>query len=127
LIPVAEVTQCVKTASLFQNEWAHIEEMRTLYVVLVRELEGKKPLGGTGHRSEDNIKMDLMEISLDGVHWVHLTQFKNHWQPLVDHLSDCQLLKMVAVASSLLVDVPKFFMCNRDTFLSNTFMRLVKF
>jgi hypothetical protein len=48
--------------------------------VLVGKPEGKRPLGGTGRRWEDNIKMDLMEIGLEGVHWIHLTQVKDHWR-----------------------------------------------
>jgi len=32
-----------------------------VYRVLVRRLEGKRPLGKTRHRWEDNIKMDLRD------------------------------------------------------------------
>jgi hypothetical protein len=36
-----------------------MDERRGVYKVFVRKPEGKKPLGRTRHRREDNIKMDL--------------------------------------------------------------------
>jgi hypothetical protein len=36
--------------------------------------EGKRPLGRPRRRWEDNIKMDLREIGLDVVDWIHLAQ-----------------------------------------------------
>jgi hypothetical protein len=38
-------------------------QMRGVYRVLVGKLEGKRPLGKPRHRWEDNIKMDLQEVS----------------------------------------------------------------
>jgi len=38
-------------------------ESRGVYRVLVGEPEGKRPLGRPWHRWEDNIKMDLQEVS----------------------------------------------------------------
>jgi hypothetical protein len=40
-----------------------------VYRVLVGRSEGKRPLGSPRHRWEDNIKMDLGEIGIDGVQW----------------------------------------------------------
>jgi hypothetical protein len=37
----------------------------------------------TWHRWEDNIKMDLKEIALEGVEWIHLAQDRDQWQVLV--------------------------------------------
>jgi hypothetical protein len=37
--------------------------MRNIYTILVREPEGKRPLGIFIHRQEDNIKVDFREIS----------------------------------------------------------------
>jgi hypothetical protein len=34
----------------------------------------KRPLGRPRHRWEDNIKMDLREIGIDGVNWIRLAQ-----------------------------------------------------
>jgi hypothetical protein len=36
--------------------------------------EGKRPLGGPRRRWEDNIKMDLREMGIDGSNWILLTQ-----------------------------------------------------
>jgi hypothetical protein len=41
-------------------------EGRGAYRVLVGRLEGKRPLGRPRRRWEDNIKMDLREIGIDG-------------------------------------------------------------
>jgi len=41
-------------------------ERRGLYKVLVGKSEGKRPLGRTRSRWEDNIKMDLQEVGCGG-------------------------------------------------------------
>jgi hypothetical protein len=41
-------------------------EGRSVYRVLVVRPERKRPLGRPRHRWEDNIKMDLREIGIDG-------------------------------------------------------------
>jgi hypothetical protein len=45
-----------------------MEEGRGVYTVLIRRAEGKKPLGRPRRRWEDNIKMDLREMGIDGAH-----------------------------------------------------------
>jgi hypothetical protein len=42
--------------------------------VLVGKPEGKRPLGRPRHRREDNIKLDLREIRIDGANWIQLAQ-----------------------------------------------------
>jgi hypothetical protein len=42
--------------------------------VLVGRLEGKRPLGGSRRRWEDNIKMDFREIGIDGANCIRLAQ-----------------------------------------------------
>jgi hypothetical protein len=41
-------------------------ERRGVYRVLVRETEGKRPLGRPKRRWENNIKMDLQEVICGG-------------------------------------------------------------
>jgi hypothetical protein len=41
---------------------------------LVGRTEEKRPLGKPRRRWEDNIKMDLREIGIDGANWIQLTQ-----------------------------------------------------
>jgi hypothetical protein len=37
-------------------------QMKNAHNMLVGKPEGKKPLGGSGHSWEDNVKMNLREI-----------------------------------------------------------------
>jgi hypothetical protein len=58
--------------------WAgHVARMgkgRGVYRVLVGKPEGNRPLGRPRRKWEDNIKMDLREIGIDGVNWIRLAQ-----------------------------------------------------
>jgi hypothetical protein len=62
---------------------AHMGEGRGVYRVLVGRPEGKKPLVGPRHRWEDNIKMYLREMGIDGVNWIWLAQDRVQWWALV--------------------------------------------
>jgi hypothetical protein len=53
---------------------ARMGEGRGVYRVLVGRPEGKGPLGRSRHICEDNIKMDLREIGIDGANWIQLAQ-----------------------------------------------------
>jgi hypothetical protein len=46
---------------------ARMGEGRGVYRILVGSSEGKRPLGRPRRRWEENIKMDLREIEIDGV------------------------------------------------------------
>jgi hypothetical protein len=59
-------------------------EERSVYRVLVGRPEGKRPLEGPRHRWEDNIKMDLREIGIDGANWIQLAQDRVQWQACVN-------------------------------------------
>jgi hypothetical protein len=48
-------------------------------MVLVGRPEGKRPLGGSRRRWEDNIKMDLRESGIDGANWIRLAQDRVRW------------------------------------------------
>jgi hypothetical protein len=43
-----------------------------------------EPLGRPRRRWEDNIKMDLREIGIDGVNWIELTQDRVQWRAFVN-------------------------------------------
>jgi hypothetical protein len=49
-------------------------ERRGVYRVLVGRPEGKRPLVRLRRRWEDNIKMDLREIGIDGADWIRPAQ-----------------------------------------------------
>jgi hypothetical protein len=53
---------------------ARMGEGRGVYRVLVGRPEGKRPLGRPRRMWEDNIKMDLTEIGIDGANWIQLDQ-----------------------------------------------------
>jgi hypothetical protein len=49
---------------------ARMREKRDAYRILVRRPEGRRPLGRSRRRWEDNIKMYLQEVGWeDGLHW----------------------------------------------------------
>jgi hypothetical protein len=69
------IVRVIKSRKL---RWAghvvHMREGRGVYRVLVGRPEGKRPLGTPSCRWENNIKLDLMEIGIDGVNWIQLAQ-----------------------------------------------------
>jgi hypothetical protein len=54
------------------------------YSILVGKPEGRRPLGRSRRRWEDNIKMDLREIGFGDVDCIHLAQDRNMWRVLVN-------------------------------------------
>jgi hypothetical protein len=46
--------------------------------------EGKRPLGRPRCRWDYNIKIDIKEIGLEGVDWIHLDQGRDRWWALVN-------------------------------------------
>jgi hypothetical protein len=57
---------------------------RGVYSVLVGSPEGKRPLGRPRHRWDDNIKMDLREMGIDGTNWIQLAQDRFQWWAFVN-------------------------------------------
>jgi hypothetical protein len=59
-------------------------ETRNGYRILMGKSEGNRPLGRLRRGWVDNIKMDLREISWDGMDWTDLDQNRNQWRALVN-------------------------------------------
>jgi hypothetical protein len=59
-------------------------ETRNAYTVLVRKVEGKRPLVRPRRKWVDNIKMDLREIGWDGRDWSELAQDRDQWRALMN-------------------------------------------
>jgi len=57
---------------------------RGLYRVLVGKPEGKRPLGRTWRKWEDNMKMDLQEVGCRGTDWIELSQDRDRWRAFVN-------------------------------------------
>jgi hypothetical protein len=63
---------------------ARMVEGRGVYMVLVCRPEGKRPLGRPRRKWEDNIKMDLWEIWINGANWIQLAQDRVQWRAFVN-------------------------------------------
>jgi hypothetical protein len=61
-----------------------MEEGRGVYRGLVGRPERKRSLGKPRLRWEDNIKMDLKEIGIDGENWIRLAQDMVRWRAFVN-------------------------------------------
>jgi hypothetical protein len=59
-------------------------EIRNAYKILTGKPEGKRPVGRPRHRWEDNVKMDLREIGLEDMDWIHLAEDRDWWQAFVN-------------------------------------------
>jgi hypothetical protein len=46
--------------------------------------EGRRPLGRTRFRWEDNTEMDVQEVGWEGVDWICLAQDRDRWPALVN-------------------------------------------
>jgi hypothetical protein len=69
-----------------------MSEGRGVYRVLVRKPEGRRPQGRPRHRWEDNIKMDLREMGIDGVNWIQLAQNRVWWWAFVNMVMNLLVL-----------------------------------
>jgi hypothetical protein len=67
-------------------------EGRGVYRVLVGKPEGKRALGSSRRRWEDNIKMDLQEVGCGGLYWIELVQGRKSWRALVSAVMNLWVL-----------------------------------
>jgi hypothetical protein len=85
----------VKVIKSVRMRWAgHVARMgdgRGVYRVLFGRPEGKRPLGRPRHRWEDNIKMDLRAIGIDGANWIRLDQDRVQWWAFVNTAMNLQV------------------------------------
>jgi hypothetical protein len=63
---------------------ARMGEGRGVYRVLVGRPKGKRPLGRSRRKWEVNIKMDLMNIRIDGANWIQPAQDRVQWRAFVN-------------------------------------------
>jgi hypothetical protein len=64
------------------ERWArHVARMEKIneFKILVGKPEGKISVGRPRRRCEDNIKIDLGEIGLEGVDWIYLAHDRYLW------------------------------------------------
>ena len=67
-------------------------ERRVAYRVLVGKPEGRRPLGRTRSRWEDNIKIDFQELGWGVMGWIYLDQDTDRWRALVNAVMNLQVL-----------------------------------
>jgi hypothetical protein len=70
---------------------ARMGEGRGFYRVLVGRPEGKRPLGRPRRRWQDNIKMDLREVGIDGANWIRLAQDRVQWRAFVNKVMNLRI------------------------------------
>ena len=59
---------------------------------------GKRPLGRTRRRWEDNIKMDLQEVGGGFEDWMELAQDRDRWRALVGTVMNLGVPKMRGIS-----------------------------
>ena len=62
------------------------------FIVLTGKHTGKRPLGRTRRRWEENIRMDLEEIGINAGNWVDSAQNRDYWRTLVNVSSNLRAL-----------------------------------
>jgi hypothetical protein len=62
---------------------ARTGEKRSAYRILSGRPEGRRPLGRSRRRWEDNIKMDFKKWD-GGMDWIELAQDRDRWRGLVN-------------------------------------------
>ena len=72
---------------------ARMGEQRGVHRFLVGKPEGKRPLGRSRRRWEDNIKMDLQEMGGGCGNWMELAQDRNKWRALVSTVMNLRVPK----------------------------------
>jgi hypothetical protein len=70
---------------------ARMGEGRGGYRILVGRPERKKPVGRPRHKWEDNIKIDLRDMGIDGANWIELAQDRVQWRAFVNTVMNLRL------------------------------------
>jgi hypothetical protein len=68
-----------------------MREGRGVYRVLVGRPEGKRTLGRPRCMWENNIKLDLREIGIDGANQIWLAEDRVQWQAFVNMIMNLQV------------------------------------
>jgi hypothetical protein len=66
-------------------------EGRGAYRILVGRPESKMPLGRPRRRWEDNIKMDLRDIDIDGANWIRLAHDRFQRRAFVNRVMNLRI------------------------------------
>ena len=58
---------------------------------MVGKPEGKRLLGRTRRRWEDNIEMDFQEVGCGDMDWIELSQGRDRWRALVNAVTNLRV------------------------------------
>jgi hypothetical protein len=84
LYSLPSIVRVVKSRRMrWAGHVARMGEDRGVHRVLVKKPEGKRPLGRSRLRWEDNIKIDLQEVGGGRGDWMELAQDRDRWRALV--------------------------------------------
>jgi len=70
---------------------ARTGERRGVYRFLVGKPEGKRPLGRSRRRWEDNIKLDFQEVGFGSMNWIDVAQDREWWGALVNTIMNLRV------------------------------------
>jgi hypothetical protein len=73
-------------------------EGRGVHRVLVGKPEGRRSLGRSRRRWEDNIKMDLQEVEGVGGDWMERAQDRDSWRALVSTVMNVRVPSMRGIS-----------------------------
>ena len=77
------VVRVIKSIRLrWAGHVARMEKVRSAFKILTGKPTGKRPLGRPRRRWEDNIGMELKEISINKRNWVDSAQDGDYWRAL---------------------------------------------
>jgi hypothetical protein len=87
-------------------------ETRNAYRVVVERPKGRRPLGVSKRRWEDNIKTNVREIELAGMDWINLTQVRDQFWCLFNTIMNIQFHKILVIlelmSERLILKRPQF-------------------
>ena len=69
-----------------------------MHTFLVGKPEGKRPLGRSRRRWEDNIKLDLQEVGGICGDWMELAQDRDRWRALLNTVWNLRVPKMRGIS-----------------------------
>jgi hypothetical protein len=96
------LSSTVRVVKSRRMRWAgHVAcmgEGRGLHRVLVGKPEGKRRLGRTRRRWEDNTTMDLQEVGRGCGDWIELAQDRDRWRALVGTVGNLRFPKMRGIS-----------------------------
>ena len=78
--PNTKIDDLEKRRLRWAGHVAKMEEGRSAFKILTGTHTGKRPLQMPRRRWEDNIRMNLKEISINTRNWVHSSQDRDYWR-----------------------------------------------